>query len=77
MIADQDLRPGTRVRIVAPSGVLHLRSATGTIARKDIWQDYYIVRLDKPALSCDTPGAPEDLPEIREHIENLEVLRQS
>lgn len=76
MIADQDLRPGTRVRTVAPSRVLRLRSDTGTIVRKDIWQDYYIVRLDQPALSYDTPGAPEDLPEIREHVENLEVLPQ-
>ena len=72
------LPPGTRVQIVAPSAVLELRSDTGTIIGPDQWEGYYLIHLDLPAISRDTvDGSPEDLPNIREHVENLKVFALS
>lgn len=72
MVTRHDLRPGTRVRLRAPSSLLELRQDTGTVVRKDQWADYYIVRLDTPAICHD--GEPVELTEIREDIENLDVI---
>jgi hypothetical protein len=74
MSARPSMPPGTRVRIVAPSPVVELRSDTGTIIGPDQWEGYYLIHLDLPAISRDTAGGtPEDLPDIREHTENLTV----
>ena len=72
MVTRHDLRPGMRVRLRAPSPLLELRSDTGTIVRKDHWADSYIVRLDAPAICHD--GPPVELSEIREDIDNLNVI---
>jgi len=75
MVTGHDLRPGTRVRLRAPSPLLELRSDTGTVVRKDRWADYYIIRLDLPAISHDCE--PVELREIREDIDNLDVIDET
>jgi hypothetical protein len=74
MVLERKLASGTRVRLVAPSCLLELRTATGTVVRKDQWADYYIIRLDEPALYHGGQGTPETLCEIAEDIDNLEVI---
>lgn len=46
----------------------------GTVVRKDQWADYYVIRLDRPALYHDAEGRVEELTEICEDIDNLEVI---
>ena len=70
----RELRQGTRVRLRAPSPLLRLRSDMGTVVRKDQWADYYVIRLDRPALYHDAEGRVEELTEICEDIDNLEVI---
>lgn len=73
MSEGRHLQPGTRVRLRAPSPVLTLRSSTGTIIRADDDLDYYVVRLNTPALSrCGEP-----LEELREIVEDLDNLALS
>lgn len=68
------LAPGTRVRLRAPAAGVTLGVSTGTIVRADDWGDYYIVRLDEPALYDHGGTRPEELPEIAELADNLDVL---
>ena len=68
------LEPGTRVRLRSASHVIELRSATGRIVRPNEWGDYYIVRLDRPALYHHADGRVEELEEIREDADNMDVL---
>jgi hypothetical protein len=75
MIARHELRPGTCIRLRAPSSLLELRADTGTVVRKDRWAEYYIVRLDKPAICHD--GEPIELTEVREDIDNFDVIDES
>lgn len=74
MTAARELAPGTRVRLRSPSHVLQLQANTGRIVRHDEWLDYYIVRLDKPARYQHADGHIEELNEIREDVDNMEVL---
>ena len=71
------LSPGTRVRLRAPAAGIALRANTGTIVRLDAWGDYYIVRLDKPAIYDHGTGQPEELHEIAELAENMNLLTPS
>lgn len=71
------LTPGTRVRLRAPAAGVTLRANTGTIVRPDEWGDYYIVRLDKPALYDHGTRQSEELHEIAELADNMDVLAQS
>ena len=73
MSEGRHLQPGTRVRLRAPSPVLTLRSNTGTIIRADDDLDYYVVRLDTPALS----HCGEQLEELCEIVEDLDNLALS
>ena len=73
MSEGRHLQPGTRVRLRAPSPVLTLRSSTGTIIRADDDLDYYVVRLDTPALS----HCGEQLEELCEIVEDLDNLALS
>jgi hypothetical protein len=50
-------------------------SDRGTILRRDDL-DYYLVRLDVPALYRHADGSVERLGEIIEDIDSREVLRQ-
>lgn len=70
----QELKAGTRVRLREPSYNLKLLSQTGTIVRPDKWMDYYIVRLDEPAYYVHADGRQEELTEVREDIDNLDVI---
>lgn len=68
------LAPGTRIRLLSSACDLELRSSRGRIVGPGEWQGYYIVRLDKPALYRFADGWTEPLDEIREHVDNMEVL---
>src|SRR5437773_92687 len=69
------LAPGTRVRIRGRMSALTLSADTGTIVRPDEYCDYYIVRLDAPAIYDHGVGEPEVLHEICEDRDNMVLLR--
>ena len=73
MIEQKPLAVGTRVRLRSAPHVVDLRSDTGQIVRPDIWDGYYIVRLDQPARYLASDGAIEELTEIREAADNMDV----
>ena len=68
------LAPGTRVRLRSANHLVDLRSSFGTVVRPDEWDDYYIVRLDEPAIYHNADGTTRDLPEIAQMVDNLDVL---
>jgi hypothetical protein len=74
MLDQKELEPGTRVRLRSPHHLLQLRSDTGRVLRPDEHLDYYIVRLDAPALYFHADGQAEELSEVREDADNLDVL---
>ena len=70
-----DLRPGVRVMVCGNLASVTLRSRTGRIVGPDAyWEDFFIVRLDQPAIYHHANGETEDLAEIREGIDNLIIL---
>ena len=69
------LVPGTRVRLTAPTPLLTLRSDCGTVVARDAYKDYYVVRLDEPALLRHSETDPPTvLEEVVEMADNLEIL---
>src|SRR5579859_2719343 len=74
VVTKHDLKAGTRVRLRSSSHVVELRASTGTIKRPDQLQDYYVIRLDQPALYLNVDGTTRDLPEIVETIDDFDVL---
>lgn len=74
MIARHSLTEGARVDVVAPSHELRLQSDTGTVVGSDRWADYYLIRLDQPALYVSAEGQVSELSEVAEDIDNLEEL---
>jgi hypothetical protein len=69
-----DLTPGTRVKVRGkPIGVT-LNSPTGTVVKPDIWDGYYIIHLDIPALYRHADGHKVCIQELREAGDNLEIL---
>jgi hypothetical protein len=75
MLAKPVLKPGTWVRLRSASHALDLTSDSGRIVRPDELAGYYIVRLDRPAVYHGADG-DEQLYEIREAVDNLEVIRE-
>ncbi len=73
-IDDAHISIGARVRLRAPSSFLELRSDTGTILRPDVWDGYYIVGLDAPAVLHHDPDPPVEVTEVAEAADNLDVL---
>jgi len=71
---DISIKIGARVRLAAPSPLLELRVDTGTVARRDDWDGYYIVRLDAPALLRHGRDASEEVVEVAEAADNLEAI---
>jgi hypothetical protein len=74
VLRHQTLRSGTRVRIVDHPVQVTLRAFTGVIVKPDEWDDYYIIRLDEPALYHQADGSNGELHEIVEHHDNLDIL---
>lgn len=70
----KDLAPGTRVRLRAPTWGMTLESNLGTVIEPDIYDDHYVIHLDKPALYDHGGEKPEVLTEVVEMIDNLDVL---
>jgi hypothetical protein len=68
------LPPGTRVRLLSSSHAVRLRSNTGTVQRPDEDADYYVIRLDAPAIYLHADGSESDLAEIVEDVDNLAIL---
>ena len=68
------LKPGTRVRLRAPSYNLALESDLGTVISPAEYGDYYVIRLDAPALYDHGTGEPVLLTEVPELIDNMDVL---
>lgn len=67
------LAPGTRVRLADAPIPMELDVLTGTIVGPDVWDDYFIVRLDRPGRYFHADGRVELLHEIREMGDNLTV----
>lgn len=76
-IQDAHVHVGARVRLCAPSPHLELRVETGTVVRPDVWDGYYIVRLDVPAVLHHDPDPPQEQLEVAEAADNLEALGET
>ena len=68
------IAPNTRVRLRGAPIALTLRTSDGVVVGPDRWAGFVIVRLDEPAIYHHADGRLEDLPEIREFVENLDIL---
>lgn len=68
------LAAGTRVEIRGNPIGMTLDCPTGTVVEPDMWEGYYIVRLDVPAHYRHADGRSERLQTIREASDNLIVL---
>lgn len=75
MAEPAELQPRARVRLLSAAHVLTLRADTGYVVRPDEWDDYFIIRLDQPALYHHADGRIEDLWEVRELADNLELIQ--
>ena len=73
-IDDAHIAIGARVRLRAPSSFLELRADTGTVVRPDVWDGYYIVRLDAPAVLHHDPDPPAEVLDVAEAADNLDAL---
>ena len=73
----RSLVPGMRVRLRSANHLVDLRSPLGRIVRPDEYDDYYIVRLDAPAIYHNADGTTSELAEIAEMVHNLEVIPRS
>ena len=74
MAINLSLKPGTRVRLAGDVVGVTLRSPHGSVVRPDMYDGYYIVRLDSPAIYHHADGTTDDLHELVEAIDNLIVL---
>lgn len=74
MAINLSLKPGTRVRLSGDVVGVTLRDAHGSVVRPDMYDGYYVVRLDAPAMYHHADGTNEDLHELVEAIDNLIVL---
>jgi len=70
----QQFKPGVRVRLHAAHFLVDLRSPTGTIVRPDTYDDYFVVRLDEPAVYHNADGTTTELTEICEAFDNMDVV---
>jgi hypothetical protein len=69
------LRPGSRVMVQGEPSGLTLRSHYGYIVSPDhLWDDFYIVRLDQPAVYYNLDGSIDEWVEIREAVDNLTLV---
>jgi hypothetical protein len=70
----EELKPGTRVRLLSASAGVELRSSYGTVVRPDAWLDYYVIRLDEPVVQIRADGSSELLPEVCESRGNVAIV---
>jgi hypothetical protein len=70
------LEPNTRVRLRTAIQPLELRAATGTVIGPAEYEDYYVVRLDIPAIYHEADGGVHDVDLIRAGLDNLEVIEE-
>ena len=70
----EELKPGTRVLLLSAAADVALRSPYGTVVRPDEWLDYYVIRLDEPAVQVRTDGSSEPLPEVCESRGNVAIV---
>lgn len=66
--------PGSRVKLLSTSHVLHLRNPHGQILRPGEWDGYYVILLDEPAVYIHADGSKEAISEIRELADNFVVI---
>ena len=74
MAVKKQLKRGTRVRIPEPAVPLEREALTGSVLGPDIWDDYYLIELDRPARYHHASGEVEELTVIREMEDNLQVI---
>lgn len=77
MAINVTLASGTRVRLASDVVGVTLRDAHGSVVRPDIYDGYYVVRLDSPAIYHHADGTTEELLELVEAIDNLIVLESA
>jgi hypothetical protein len=70
------LEPNTRVRLLTTIQPLELHAATGTVVGPAEYEDYYVVRLDVPAIYHEADGGVHDVELIRAGVDNLEVIEE-
>jgi hypothetical protein len=70
------LEPNTRVRLRTTIQPLDLRVTTGTMVGPAEYEDYYVVRLDVPAIYHEVDGGVHDVELIRAGVDNLEVIEE-
>lgn len=76
MVSEVFLKPKTRVRLRDHPFGVRLRSMSGYVEQFDPVEEFYLVRLDEPALYYHADGSTELLDVIREAGANLVVDRQ-
>jgi hypothetical protein len=74
MAIDVSLKPGTRVRLAGDVVGVTLRDTLGSVVRPDLYDGYYIVRLDSPAIFHHADGSTEDIDELVEAFDNLTIV---
>jgi hypothetical protein len=72
--ANEGLRSGTRVRILGDIVATTLRDPRGVVVRPDVYDGYYVIHLDVPAIYHRADGSTEELEEIVESHDNLAIL---
>jgi len=74
MINRQQFKPGVRVRVRSAHFLVDLQSSTGTVVRPDTYDDYFVVKLDVPAIYRNADGTTTEPPEICEAFDNMDVV---
>ncbi len=73
MIEQRSLAVGTRVALQGSPINTTLTSTTGRIVRPDVYDGYYVIRLDAPAYYHDG-NTVEELHEIVDAADNFSVV---
>lgn len=70
------LEPNTRVMLRTAIAPLELRTAFGTVVGPADFEDYYVVRMDIPAIYHEADGGVHDVELVCAGRDNLEPLKE-
>ena len=73
MAINVSLKLGTRVRLDGDVVGVTLGDRNGCVIRPDLYDGYYVVRLDSPAVYHHADGTVEEIQELVESIDNLSI----
>lgn len=66
-----ELKPGTRVKVTLHHNLLRLQDSRGTILGPDIWEGFYRIKLDRPAIYVEDGSY---VWEIMESEDSMEII---